>query len=230
MKENIHAGHRERLKNDIVSADIVDKVPTVKLLEMLLFYGVPQKDTAPIAHELLKTFGSLAGVFEAEIDDLVKIKGMTRNAACLIKLMRPIGREYVLSKYKPKETLTSSEDIGEYILTQYFGVNEETVSLLCLDRMGNLLAFEIVMKGSLDSVGVSPRTVVELAIKHKATAVVIAHNHPSGVAFPSRADVDATRELKRVLGGISVNLIDHIIIAKDDYISMAQSLEFEDIF
>lgn len=230
MSENIHAGHRERLKKTILSTDIMDKIPDVKLLEMLLFYGIPQKDTAPIAHELIKTFGSFSGVLEADIDALVKIKGITRNAASLIKLMKPVCREYILSKYDSKETLKSYDDIGDYILTRYFGVSRENFSLLCLNRLGKIIAFDVLMRGSIDSVGVSTRTVVEQVIKHDAVAVVIAHNHPGGIAVPSAQDIKVTKELASILSSLSVNLIDHIIVADDDYISMAQSDEFKEIF
>lgn len=230
MSENIHAGHRNRLKEEILSADIAEPKSPVKLLEMLLFYGVPRQDTAEIAHELIKRFGDFSGVLEADIDDLVKVKGMTRNAASLIKLMRPIGRTYVLSKFKTKEVLKSHEDIGNYILTKYFAVNNECFSLLCLNRLGKVISFEIIMTGSVDSVGISLRTVLEKVIKSEATAVVVAHNHPGGVALPSPQDVEITRRLSEVLSAISVNLVDHIIVADDDYVSMALSSEFHDIF
>lgn len=230
MKENIHTGHRERLKNQILSSAVDAKIPDVKLLEMLLFYGIPQKDTAGIAYDLIKNFGSFAGVLEADIDDLVKVKGMTRNAASLIKLMIPIGREYVLSRYGEGHTLKTPEEIGDFILAQYFGIQNECFSMLCINRLGKVISFEIVMHGSIDSVGISPRLVVEKALKHEATAVIIAHNHPGGIALPSAADAEITKQLAALLQGISVNLVDHIIIADDDYISMASSKKYNDIF
>ena len=230
MSENIHAGHRNRLKEEVISADVSSQKPPVKLLEMLLFYGIPQKDTAKIAHDLIAHFGDFSGVLDADIDDLLKVSGMTRNAAALIKLMRPVGRTYVLSKFKMKEVLKSHEDIGNYVLTQYFAINQESLSLLCLNRLGKVLSFEIIMTGSIDSVGISTRLVLEKVMRSGATAVVLAHNHPSGIALPSPADVEMTRQIAALLSGISVNLVDHIIIADDDYISMAQSSEFKHIF
>lgn len=230
MTENIHAGHRERLKNQILSAKAGDDIPHVKLLEMLLFYGIPQKDTSGIAHDLLKSFGSFSGVLEADIDDLVKVKGMTRNAASLIKLMRPIGREYVLSKYHKTQVLKTPKEIGDFILAQYFGLQGENFSLLCINRLGKVISFEVVMQGSVDSVGISPRLIMEKVLKHEATSVVIAHNHPGGIAIPSPADEEITKQLAILLKGVSVNLVDHIIVAEDDYISMASSKQYEYIF
>lgn len=230
MSENIHEGHRERLKEEIISADISEAKSPVKLLEMLLFYGIPQKDTAVIAHELIRRFGDFSGVLEASIDDLVAVKGMTRNAASLIKLMRPVGRTYVLAKFKHKEVLTTRDDIGDYILTQYFAIDRECLSLLCLNRLGKILSFEILMTGSVDSVGLSMRSVLERVIKSEATAVVIAHNHPGGIALPSPQDIEITRQIAAALATISVSFVDHIIVADEDYVSMALSSEFGYIF
>lgn len=230
MTENIHKGHRNRLKEEIISAEqLQDKSPN-KLLEMLLFYGIPRQDTAGISKQLLQTFGDISGVFDADIEDLIKIKGMTRNAASLIKLMRPVCRSYVLSKFKFKETLKSHEEIGNYILAKYFGLSRECFSLLCLNRLGKVISFEVIMYGNVDSVGISIRTVLQKVLKCEATAVVIAHNHPSGVAVPSMMDIEVTKEIKNALRVVSVSLVDHIIVADDDYVSMALSENFGNIF
>lgn len=230
MSENIHAGHRNRLKEQITSSDMAEKILPEKLLEMLLFYGIPQKDTVPIVHELIKNFGSLAGVLEADIEDIVKISGITRNAASLIKLMLPLMRAYALEKYNFNEVLKNYTEIGEYLFGKYFAINKECLSLLCLNRLGKVLSFQIIMTGSVDSVGLSVRDVISKAIKSNATSVVIAHNHPGGIALPSPQDVQITRILKEALDTISVQLLDHVIISAEDYTSMALSKEFADIF
>ena len=230
MSENIHSGHRNRLKEQITSSDMAEKILPEKLLEMLLFYGIPQKDTVPIVHELIKNFGSLAGVLEADIEDIVKISGITRNAASLIKLMLPLMRAYALEKYNFNEVLKNHTEIGEYLFGKYFAINKECLSLLCLDRLGKVLSFQIIMTGSVDSVGLSVRDVISKAIKSNATSVVIAHNHPGGIALPSPQDVQITRILKEALDTISVQLLDHVIISAEDYTSMALSKEFADIF
>ncbi len=230
MSENIHKGHRNRLKEEILASDITNPKSPDKLLEMLLFYGIPQKDTSPIARELIARFGDFSGVLDADIDDLLKTKGMTRNAASLIKLMRPIGRTYLLTKFGEKETLKSFEDIGNYMQTRYYALNRESFSLLCLNRLGKVISFEEIVGGNIDAVGVSIRTILEKVLKSEATAVVIAHNHPSGIALPSKEDVELTKTIKNALSVISVNLVDHIIIADNDYVSMAQTKEFASIF
>lgn len=229
MSKNIHAGHRNRLREEIISADIAEPKSPVKLLEMLLFYGTPQKDTVPMAHELINTFGSFAGVLEADIDDIVRVTGITRNSASLIKLMLPVVRAYTLEKFATPETLKSLDEIGQYLFAKYFAVKKECLSLLCLNHLGQILSFEM-MPGSIDSVGISVRDIVSKVIKSNATAAVIAHNHPGGVALPSAEDIAITGALKDALSSISVELLDHVVIAADDYVSMAMSNRFRDIF
>ena len=229
MSKNIHAGHRNRLREEIISADIAEPKSPVKLLEMLLFYGTPQKDTVPMAHELINTFGSFAGVLEADIDDIVKVTGITRNSASLIKLMLPVVRTYTLEKFATPETLKNLDEIGQYLFAKYFAVKKECLSLLCLNHLGQVLSFEM-MPGSIDSVGISVRDIVSKVIKSNATAAVIAHNHPGGVALPSAEDIAITGALKDALFSISVELLDHVVIAADDYVSMAMSNRFRDIF
>ena len=230
MSENVHKGHRERLKTEIVNNKRLSELQNDKLLEMLLFYGIPQKDTAWIARELLNHFGSLSGVIDADIEELCAVKGMTRNAASLIKLIRPVARNYILSKYKTDDLLKNLTDIGEYMMVQFSLVDTECCAMLCLNRLGKVLSFEIIGEGDVDSVGISPRTVLEKVLKTEATAVVLAHNHPGGIAIPSELDVIITTEIAKALRTVSVNLIDHVIIADDDYVSMAQSKRFVEIF
>ncbi len=230
MSENVHAGHRGRLKEQIINLAPGEDIQDEKLLEMLLFYGIPRQDTVPIARGLLARFGSLSGVFDADINDLTEVKGMTRNAAALIKLQRPLSRAYILSKFAGKDTLKNLEEIGEYVVTKYFAIKGECLSLLCLNRLGRVIAFENIMSGNVDTVGVSVRTIIEKVLKTEATAVVLAHNHPGGVALPSLQDITITEQVAKALGTVSVNLVDHIIVVDDDYTSMAQSSEFAYIF
>ncbi len=230
MSENHHQGHRERLKNEFLASKHQEELTPEKLLEMLLFYGIPQKDTAGIARELIKRFGDFSGVMDADIEDLVHTNGMTRNAACLIKLMRPLAHQYILSKFKSKDVLKSLKEIGDHLMTRFVGVDTECCALLCLNRLGKVISFEIIAEGDVDSVGVSNRTILSKVLKTDATAVVLAHNHPGGIALPSPSDIFVTEQVAVALGTVSVNLIDHVIIAGDDYVSMAQSERFDYIF
>ena len=230
LSENIHAGHRVRLKEQIINLAPGEDMQDEKLLEMLLFYGIPRQDTVPVARELLSRFGGLSGVFDADIDDLCSVKGITHNAAALIKLQRPLSRAYILSKYSNRETLKNLGEIGDFILTKYFGERGECLGLLCLNCLGKVLSFEKLMTGNIDSVGVSIRTIMEKILKTDASAVVLAHNHPSGIALPSKQDIAITEQVAKALNAVSIDLVDHVIVVDDDYISMAQSAEFSYIF
>lgn len=230
MEDNIHSGHRDRLRQEFLSHSDPTAMPEHKLLEMLLFYGIPQRDTNSIAHALINHFGNFSAVFEADVTELAKVKGMTKNAAALIKLMLPIAKAYVSGKYNDDVCLNTLEDIGRYIVTKYFAVSVEQCSLLCLNRMGKVLSYDVIAEGDIDSVGISIRSILERIIRTGATAVVLAHNHPGGIALPSPSDISITEAIANALKTISVNFCDHIIIAGNDYISMAQSSEYKELF
>ncbi len=230
MQQNIHKGHRKRELQEFVANINHTDIPHHKLLEMLLYYGVPQKDTNRIAHDLINTFGSFDRVLEADITDILAIKDITHNAAALIKLILPLTAAYIDSKFGEADTLKTREDIGGFLLQKYFTVSNERCSVICLNNAGRLLSFDIIAEGDIESVGISIRLIVERALKTGATAVVLAHNHPSGFAVPSKADVEITATVASALRAVSVRLFDHIIIAGNDYVSMAQTHEYRGIF
>ena len=230
MATNIHEGHRDRLRDEFLNLGENQSMHQHKILEMLLIYAIPRKDTNPIAHALIDTFGSFSAVFDADVEALSNVKGMTKNAAVLIKSILPIARAYMESKNYNQNSLKTFEDIGNFFMTRYLGIKSETCSLLCLNGKGEILSFEVISDGDLDSTGLSVRTVIQHVIKTSATAVVLAHNHPSGIALPSVQDIEITKMVSQALKTISVSLLDHIIIADNDYISMAQSSKFEHIF
>lgn len=230
MAANPHKGHRDRLRDEFLNLGENQTMHDHKLLELLLFYGIPRKDTNPIAHQLLNTFGSFSKVLDADVQSLAEVKGMTKNAAVLIKTILPITRKYVESKGDMPHSVKTFEDLGKYFMSKYMGIKSETASMLCLNGKGEILSFEIISDGDLDSAGLSIRTVLEKVIKTSATAVALAHNHPSGIALPSAEDIAVTKMVSDALKTISVGFVDHIIIAKNDYVSMAQSSKYEHIF
>lgn len=228
-QQNLNAGHRERMREEFMKVS-PDALPDYKILEMLLFYGIPRKDTRILAKTLLSTFGSMSGVLEADVTDLKAVKGMTTNAACLIKLVLPLAKRYSESKKDRAGQLHSFEEIGNFVTAQFFGVSTERAILVCMDRIGKVLGVKVLAEGDFDSAGISIRTIIGHILQTGATSVVLAHNHPSGIALPSPEDVCVTRQIMDALKVVSVNFIDHIIVSGDDYISMAQSKEFKDIF
>ena len=219
---SIHDGHRQRLKNRFREEGL-DNFDEVNVLELLLFYCIPRKDTNPIAHALLDHFGSLSQVLESPVEELIKVGGISENAATFLNLTTAVGRYYMVNRASQGTILTTTEQCGAYMLPYFVGRRNETVFLLCLDAKCKVLCCKEVGEGSVNSAGVSPRKIVELALGANATTVVLAHNHPSGLAIPSGDDVQTTRRVAMALNGVEIRLADHIVVADDDFVSLAQS-------
>lgn len=224
----IHKGHRERLKTRFFK-DGLDNFTDIQVLELLLFYVISRKDTNPIAHALLERFGSLAQVLEAPVEELVKVEGIGREAALFLHLIPAAGRYYMVDKAGNCKVLRTLDQCGQYLMPYFFGRQVETVFLLCLDAKCKVLCCKEVGEGSVNSAAISVRKIVETALAANATTVILAHNHPSGVALPSPEDCQTTQRVAMALRAVDIQLADHIVVADDDYISMAQSgHRFED--
>lgn len=218
----IHDGHRQRLK-DRFRREGLDHFDEHQVLELLLFYCIPRKDTNPIAHALIQRFGSLSQVMEAPVEELEKVPGMGAGAATFLSLITAVGRYYLVNRTSQTEILRTIEQCGEYLVPFFYGKRNETVYLLCLDAKCKVLCCREVGEGSVNSANVSIRKIVEAALNANATTVVLAHNHPSGLALPSAEDVQTTRQVAMALDAVEVTLADHIVVADDDYVSLVQS-------
>lgn len=219
---SIHDGHRDRLKRRFLQEGL-DNFDEIHALELLLFYAIPQGDVSPLAHSLLAEFGSIAGVLQASRTDLLMVKGVGQHAATLLQMIPAICRYYLVHRTSQEEILETVEACGDYLLPRFFGARDEQVYALCLDARCKALACKLLGTGSINASGVPIRRIVEFALSTGATSLVLAHNHPSGIAFPSGEDIDATNRLATALDSVGVILADHIIVADDDYISLLQS-------
>lgn len=219
---SIHNGHRQRVKERFLREGL-DYFSDIQVLEFLLFYAIPRKDTNPIAHALLDHFGSLDHVMEATAEELQRVDGITENAAILLKLTTAAGRVYQIRRSEQGQVLNTITKCGDYLRSFFFGKRNEMVYLLCLDAKCKILCCREVGEGSVNSANVPIRRVVEIALGVNATSVVLAHNHPSGLAIPSADDILTTRRLAAALSAVEVQLVDHIVVADDDYVSMVQS-------
>ena len=218
----IHEGHRQRLKERFRKEGL-DGFTDVQILELLLFFCIPRRDTNPIAHALLDRFGSLHQVLEAPMHELEKVDGIGEQASTLISLTRQLARSYGVSQATVEKILNTTSKCGEYVKPFFLGKRDETVYLLCLDAKCKALGCSEVGKGSVNSAGLSVRKIVETALALNATSVVLAHNHPSGLAIPSNEDVTTTRRVAMALYAVGIFLADHIVVAEDDFVSMAES-------
>lgn len=215
-----HDGHRQRMRRQLKTSGM-DSLSDVQVLEVLLYYAISRADTNPIAHRLLDRFGSLSGVLEASPDELVKVDGMGDAAAQLIALIPQLERRHFIDRNGPARILNSTSKCGQYLVPFFHGEQEEVVYLLCLDGKCKAIACVPVHRGSITAASISVRKIVQTALNHNAASVVLAHNHPSGYALPSQEDLDTTRTLQAALQAVGIILADHIIVADDDFVSLA---------
>lgn len=220
--ENIHEGHRKRMKERFMKSGLDDFAPH-NVLEFLLFYSIPRGDTNPIAHRLIDAFGSLSGVFDATPEELMKVSGVGESTAILISMIPQMARKYLEDKADAVNVVGGCGDIGAYLLPKFVGRTNEALMMVSIDNKNKVISCSVVAEGTVDSAKVSRRKVMEEAMKVKATRVILAHNHPRGVAVPSAEDVAMTMEIGRLFAQVGIELVDHIIIADDDYVSMAAS-------
>ncbi len=219
---SIHSGHRQRLK-DRFAREGLDNFEQHQVLELLLFYAIPRADTNPIAHALLERFGSLDQVLEATAPELRKVPGMGDHAAQFLSLVSQVGRYYQVCRVSRPTILATLDQCGQYLLPRFCGRRNETVFLLCLDAKRKALICKEVGEGSVNSAAVPIRRVVEMALAAGATYAVLAHNHPCGIALPSQEDVYVTRRVAMALAAVEIELLDHIVVADDDFVSLSQS-------
>ena len=228
--ENLHENHRARVRETFKRAG-ADGMPDHNLLELLLFYSIPRKDTNEIAHRLIAAFGSLSRLFEASYEELMEIDGIGESSALLISMIPSICRRYIESSNSPKVNLSEPDEAMNYIIRKYYGSNKvESFYMLCLDAVGNLLNCCKLGEGTPGSVIVDKRKVLETALRNKADKVIFAHNHPNGIAAPSKDDISMTSELSSVLFSVGIRLADHIIVSGNEAVSLASVEKFRPLF
>ena len=220
------AGHRQRVK-DRFRKEGLDEFEEVHALELLLFYAVPRIDTKPLARNLLDRFGSLALVLEASQEELLSVPGVGENVATFLTLITAAGRYYQKCRSDRPVILDSTHQYGSYLVDLFYGIRNEMVYILCLDAKCKVLCCRKLGEGDANSANVPMRRAVEIALNVNATTVILAHNHPSGVAVPSTEDVAATERLASALGAMDIVLADHIVVADNDFVSMTQSRMYD---
>lgn len=218
---NEHSGHRERMRERFLNTQF-DGFEDHQILEMLLFYVYPRTDTNPLAHRLLNKFGNLSAVFDAPLDTLIEA-GLTKNAATFLTMIPDIARVYLNDRNNNKSKIIDFDDLGKYFIPKFIGRDEEAVVLLLADAKGKEVFCGVISKGSLHSSEVPVRKIIDYSMRYNAATAIIAHNHPSGVALPSRDDVAVTKKLIKSMDLVGVLLFDHFIVAEDDFVSLRDS-------
>ena len=205
-------------------------MPDHNILELLLFYSIPRKDTNELAHKLIDTFGSLNRVFDASYEQLMQVEGMGESSALLISMIPGICRRYAEGAAAKKINLSEPEDVKAFVLSKFYGAKHEIFYMLCLDGVGNLINCCKLSEGIQDKVLIDKRAVLETAFRTDADRVIFVHNHPNGMAAPSKNDLEMTSEFKSLLAGVGIRLADHIIVAGDDALSLVSVPKFSTLF
>lgn len=220
----MHEEHRKRLRERFMKESL-DDFPPHNVLELLLFYSIPRRDTNEIAHRLIDKFGTLSAVLEADANELLSVDGIGEQSAVLLSLIPQLSRRYMIDKQVGTGKVDHYKCAVEYFVPRFVGRKEETVYLMLLDSSYRLLNCSVVHTGSVNSAHLSFRCLIERALSCNATMAIIAHNHPDGIAIPSSADIETTRRLYDVFASVDVLLLEHFVISGERYASIiAKSL------
>lgn len=209
---SVHSGHRERLRERVRSEGL-ESFSEHEVLELLLTYAIPQRDVNPLAHELVRRFGSLSGVLNADEAELTRVPGVGRQAALLLTLTPQLMRYYQLNALGERPVIVNLAQAQAYCMPLFLGAHEEQLFEICLDQSGHVLHRTLLHVGTIDEVAFYPRMIAREALRWDAHGVLLAHNHPSGTAEPSEADLLATKEAAAALHAVGVKLVDHLIFS-----------------
>ncbi len=219
--ENLHSGHRERLRKRFLEEGL-DSFEDHQVLELLLFQVIMRGDTNLISHRLMQRFGSLSAVLEADPKDVASVEGCGEKAAAFMAMIPQVTRRYYHDRVlRDRPKLNSSTAVADYLIPLMAGRPEEVFYVLCLDTQCRVVYPALICEGTVKEAAVYPRHVVEVAIRHRAASVVLAHNHPAGTTKPSPQDQHLTKILIQALGPLDIKVLDHIIVAGNQAYSFA---------
>ena len=226
--KNIHAGHRKRMKSQFREHGL-EAFTDIQALEMLLFYAFPQKDTNPVAHALLERFGSYRKVMEASVEDLLGTRGIGEHAALLISLVVEMNRRYLKCLRNPSEkrrVLKNVDDCCDYAKDLFRYRTTEEIYMICMNGDRRIQSEHLLASGDISSVGLPLRKMLEIVLREGAVYVLLTHNHIADIAIPSNADVASTAQAYRAFQMLGVMLVDHVVVADGECVSMRDSKAF----
>lgn len=217
-----HTGHRERMKAEFLVRGL-EGWPDHRVLELLLFYTIPQGDVNDLAHELVERFGSLAGVLDASVEELKKVKGVGDHTAVFLRMLPAVLGRYQGARTRLSAIINSPEEAYAWLEPYFFGARNEMVYVLCMDGKRQVLGVRKVAEGSIELAEVNTRRIAVEAIGLRAVQIYVAHNHVSNLAIPSQADWLTTDTLRGALRPIGIELIDHLVFVDGDMVSLKDS-------
>lgn len=225
----VHEGHRGRMKERFLTGGLAS-FSDHEIVELLLFYALPYRDTNDLAHALVQHFGGWTRVLDAHYDDLLAVPGVTPHVATLLVLAGEVSRKYHRDMTGVIRQLYSTETIIKHVVPLFLGAKNEKVMMVCLDNKRKHLNTTCLFEGSVNSAQFNVREAVQQALRDNATQIVLAHNHPNGFAFPSAADIATTKRMMEILRPLDIRLIDHLIVSEGDCLCMSLIPESQWLF
>ncbi len=213
--------HRERLRQKFLTAGMA-AFHEYEAVEFLLTCAIPRRDVKPQAKTLLRKFGSLRAIVDAEIGDLERISGVGKKSAIVIKFIKEFAAFYLMQKAKEKPQIACTSELLDFVRMAMGGKKDEEFCVIYLDAQNQIIEFETVQQGIANQAVVYPRQVLEKALQKKASALILAHNHPSGHVRPSDADIRLTRTIQETARALDILIHDHIIIGENRFFSFRE--------
>ncbi len=213
--------HRKRLRARF-QRDGAAGMHDYEILELLLTYAIPRIDVKPHAKDLIKRFGSLSAVLDADPKAIEEAAGVGPISSTLVHLVKELCGVYLAERMKERDVLSSPQAVMDFARVKLAGLSHEVFMLIFLNTKNRVLDFKIVQEGTVDRAAIYPRRIVEAALAHHAASVIFIHNHPSGDAEPSPEDRQLTRSLLEAARTIDLRVLDHIIVGKEGYCSFVE--------
>lgn len=217
----IHDGHRERLRQRFLECGF-NGVSDHNILEMILIYAIPRRDTNDLAHVLIDRFGTLAGVLEADMDDLKSVKGLGDNAVILLKMFTQVNKRYLEEKSNyNRQLIDGVKTVADYFAAKFLYETNESVYALFLDNKNGVIDCRLISSGIVNATDICIRQLAETSLRCGASSIILAHNHPDGNIKPSNEDIQSTGSIKKALGLVGVTLLDHVVVGNGTHLSMS---------
>lgn len=215
-----YLGHRERLRKRFLLGGGKD-MPDYELLELLLMIALPRRDVKPLAKEMIKKFGSFAEVINAPLEELMSFSGVKENTATVLKIVREcsIRTSWQNLKSADAPVINNFDAMVDYCRSAMAYQTVEEFRIIFLNSKLHVIAEEVQQRGTVDQVAIHPREVIKSAMMHGASAMILVHNHPSGIVTPSKADIEITKRIREAGEAVSIRLFDHLIISKSSVYS-----------
>ena len=220
-KNNLNAGHRQRCREKFVSCR--DSMKDYELIEMILFFAFPRKDTKNIAKILMDKFKNITNLINADVDQLKSVNGIGDSVICVLKLFQEVHLRMLKENIEEDDIkLNSIANVVKYCKSKIGHLVHEEVLILFIDNSGNLVYEDVISSGSVNEVNVYKNLIITKATQNGACGILMVHNHPSGNSKPSQADIELTAEMYKLLKQVKMDLVDHIIVSRNDIYSFVE--------